>query len=282
MAAPIVSRPSGVDVSVNNPRDTIYFPGSEGADGSLRLIPDSTGQLMEVQLRASGVWNDTGIQIAASTVHLGMELLLSAAGSYLYTRDVAEAIKGLTPRILFTTSEGTAGNYAQVPKLDGLITNVDIQGDQTSESTKTDHTYVWTGAGDEFTFRMHVEMGTVAASDNVTLTLYRGSDDTGAIFFQRNYPAADFPSGARVSKTLGGLPETFEGQNIFIKYESPVAFALKGDALGNMYVAHCYHDVTEENIVTLETGLDNVITSFVNKDAMVDVNGNLTSLGAPC
>ena len=33
--------------------------------------------------------------------------------------------------------------------------------------------------------------------------------------------------------------------------------------------------------MTFESGLDNVITSFVNKDVMVNVIGNLMAVGAP-
>ena len=70
------------------PGSTIYINGDSETDGSIRLVPDlSSGTELEVQRRSDGVWNDTGIVIAASTIYLGRELQISAAGEYMLTKD---------------------------------------------------------------------------------------------------------------------------------------------------------------------------------------------------
>ena len=54
----IISRPSGVNVGVRNPGDTIYVKGSEFVDGSARFRAAEAAEPLEIfaEERIDGVW----------------------------------------------------------------------------------------------------------------------------------------------------------------------------------------------------------------------------------
>ena len=82
----------------SNPTNFIYLKGDEDTDGSLRIVPDlDDEENFEFQLRTGGVWNDTGIQIAASTIHLGRDLRIGGAGDWVRLTNTAESLQALIP-----------------------------------------------------------------------------------------------------------------------------------------------------------------------------------------
>ena len=49
------------DVTKVNPFNVSYIKGNEFTDGSIRIIPGTDGQIISVELRTTGVWNEIGI-----------------------------------------------------------------------------------------------------------------------------------------------------------------------------------------------------------------------------
>ncbi len=62
-----IQRPSGVNVGVNNPGDTIYIKGNESTDGSLRIIADASGAFGVMEQRVSGIWVIADLQTSLAT-----------------------------------------------------------------------------------------------------------------------------------------------------------------------------------------------------------------------
>ncbi len=62
-----IQRPSGVNVGVNNPGDTVYIKGNEFTDGSLRQIADASGTFGVTETRISGVWVIADMQTSLAT-----------------------------------------------------------------------------------------------------------------------------------------------------------------------------------------------------------------------
>ncbi len=273
-----IQRPSVTDVSVYNPNEIIYIKGDESTDGSIRIIPDiSTGVNAEFQLRASGVWNDTGIQIAASTIFLGRDLEVKAAGDWILTTDVQVDHEALIPHIEFTDAAGTVP-YAHVPILSPLIEDFPIQPDFSSEVITNAYRGSSTNPAELLVKRIKYKTGSVAATDDVTVSYNR---PPGVTFWTQNYPASHFPANSDVTIELKGLLEGFPGETINTEIDSNANFSLKSDLSGVAYAVGDFYLLTEESLMTFESGLDNVITSFVNKDVMVNVIGNLMAVGAP-
>ena len=195
--------------------------GDADTDGSLRLIPDTSfGTEFEFQRRNNGVWNDTGILIAASTIYLGRELRLSAAGEFILTRDVSEEIKSLVPHVVYEDGVGS-NEFVTVPDVGEKQFAVEIQPDDSGELTgaSIEFTAPW-GLQDSLLSALDVRTGTTVPTDTVTLSVYRGADDTGNLFFQRNYPASQFIADSDIRLDTDGLVEVKTGDNVFVRYSA--------------------------------------------------------------
>ena len=83
-----VSRPSGVNIGVNNPGTTAYITGSEFVDGSLRyqiidiIMTKGVGiePVTEIQKRVDGIWQPTSFKAAGASVRVGTLVSLEASG----------------------------------------------------------------------------------------------------------------------------------------------------------------------------------------------------------
>ena len=62
-----IQRPSGINVGVLNPGDTVYITGTEDVDGSLRLIADASGLFAVIETRVSGTWVLADLQKSYAT-----------------------------------------------------------------------------------------------------------------------------------------------------------------------------------------------------------------------
>ena len=51
-----IQRPSGVNVGVFNPGNTVYIKGNENTDGSFRVTLDDDEELVRIEKRVAGVW----------------------------------------------------------------------------------------------------------------------------------------------------------------------------------------------------------------------------------
>ncbi len=62
-----IQRPSGINVGVLNPGDTVYLQGSESIDGSLRLLADPSGLFAVIETRVAGLWTLADLQLSYLT-----------------------------------------------------------------------------------------------------------------------------------------------------------------------------------------------------------------------
>ena len=61
-----IQRPSGVNVGVNNPGDTVYISGNDSTDGATRFMVDSAGVAV-FQIRVAGEWVPGNLQFSTKT-----------------------------------------------------------------------------------------------------------------------------------------------------------------------------------------------------------------------
>lgn len=265
----------GIDVTVENPAALSYIFGDAGTDGSIRLLPDALGSNVEFQFRSNGVWNDTGIQIASDTVHLGRELRMSAAGKFLHTRDASLEEDALIPRSPFDPNQGTTGP-SLVPVLDSLVHDIPLQSDFSSEVVGPTYSAQTTNPVDGLNRTIHIKTGSVAATAPVVVSYYRGSAaDPDKLFWRRIYHQSVFGADLDVDIELIGLVEVVTNESVFVEYTSAADFSLRTNALGEAYALLDVYAVAEEEIVTVQSGLDRVVTTPAG---VATVDGNLVTI----
>lgn len=233
---------------VSNPGNIVYVKGDERTEDSLRLVPDVLGENIEMQRRLNGVWNDTGIQIAASTIHLGRDLRISGAGQFIRTFDVIDNASALIPHVLFDDT-GTVID-PHMPVLSPQVTRFVVQPDFSSEVTGTELTVVFTSPIRAVRSRLYFRTGSIGATAPVQFTIRRGSS-TGPIIFQRNLPTSLMATpDTEFQVDLEGLIQQNVGDQIHSAFVSENLLSLAGNSSGVFFVALDFCFLTTEDIVT--------------------------------
>jgi len=81
------------DVTKVNPGEVLYLKGNETTDGSLRVIPDSTGKLFQIEERISGAWELTGVKALGITTDVaGSTTTITAAGGLTVTNTLMRIV----------------------------------------------------------------------------------------------------------------------------------------------------------------------------------------------
>jgi hypothetical protein len=257
----------------------VYVKGDANTDGSLRLRPDSLNEeLVEMQLRTSGVWNDTGIQVAASTVHLGRDLRISAAGDFILISDVDDEEQSLIPHVEFTETEGTT-EPPHSPVLTPLQEAFVLQPIFSVDTLTDKHVSQATSPARILVKDFHVRIGATAPTEPVQMRIYNGFDESGILFFEWTYPASDFTANTEIELDTHGLVGVDDGTPVFEVLESAAPFSLLGAGPEEPWRAISFHIVSEEQLMTSTTGMDRVLVDQ-NAHIVSDISGNLILAGA--
>lgn len=197
---------------------------------------DSSAENWEFQLRTSGVWNSTGVQIDIASLHLGRDFRIEAGGEWIRTFEVGRNQDALIPHVNF---DETGSNSPHAPVLDEKVLRVILQPIDTFELIAKDHPQLFVTSTLGLRTANHLKIGSVAATAPVTVRGERGGTG-GTIFFEREYPASAFgPADTEVTIDFEGFVEVPTGILIDFSFHSSVAFALKtnGPPLDNAWVA---------------------------------------------
>lgn len=263
-----------IDVTVDNSGNVIYLKGNETTDGSLRMIPDTSfGTEFEFQIRENGVWNDTGILIAASTVYLGRELQVSAAGEYILTRDDSEEIRSLVPHVRFDPVTGTADEVV-VPSVSALSSNVIIQSDDTGEVSGSTIQFIGVATDTLLANTLLLRTGVSSATGDVTVKLLRTSYTDG-LFFQRSYPQTTFVADSDISLSTNGLVELIADEVFYISLECTGTLTLKADVTNTTpYFGGNFYTLTEDTVTPNQLG-GSLSLAVVSDGDVVTSNGEI-------
>lgn len=209
-------RPATIDVTVSNNRPHLYlsdgtFLANETTDGSFRIVITPGEDVIHLEQRANGVWNDTGLRTSPKTLQLGRDLFLKAGYTYIETTSPSGSIledQTLVPHIQFDDS-GTNGNFqVHTPVLDGLE-NFPLFTTATAEETST-----LIDQGFNIGFRRLVktivhQLGTTAATEDVQHSIYLGTDNTGFLISQVNTgPSIFVANDALTASTIDSVTDS--------------------------------------------------------------------------
>ena len=261
---------------------TLYIAGDESTDGSIRFVPDiDLGVNAELQQRARGAWNNTGLTVAASTIHIGHEVKLSGVGDWMIQTDADGGSRGVIPHTEFDETLGTS-LFPHVANLSGLVTRLVVQPDESTEQTGTHLTYVGSAPVDRISSSVYYHTGATAATEPVKMTVATGNfaASGGQVVFRWTFPTDEWPASSEIKLLLDGQIEFAAGELVYADFESDAAFSMKFNAAGTFpWLALDYHTVEDTHIVTFEAGIDRILTSSVDLHPIIDQLGNLITWG---
>jgi len=255
-----------VDVTIVNPRDLVYIKGNATTDGSIRYRIDIDETVIEVgkkdPLGPDILFNDTGLRVGSSSISLGRDLRVGAAGAFIETFNLSE-IEGhflaLIPNIAFD-ARGSV-DPAQCPivdiredfiifdgPVDGTITGKVLGQSLISPTNKLLHS------------TSHIT-GITGATAPVQFSFYKGTDNTGDLLLRLNLfsslMSADTAFTVEFDDDLG-----FEaGVNVFFEFVSEENISLRTNAAGeiittqNGHVQNHLDMILDELVVTNDLSL---------------------------
>ena len=244
--------------------NVLYIVGDNDTDGSRRFAYFSEDDVVHIELRADGVWNDTGIRIASSSLDVGRDMTLSAIAGFLETNNPSATtghVKSLIPHIEFTEL-GTG--LLQMPILDANALFPVFETAVGETISTTIGINIGTTPGRAIDESIHVT-GTVAATSKVTVSFYVGTDDTGFLFNRKVLPASFFPASSTIEipydADLG-----FEADSpVFMQFTSANNLSLQTDASGNPLTTHRGHELGEIGVVSENVIYDASLGHILNE-----------------
>lgn len=256
---------------------SLYVRGSEFVEGSLRMSPEPRNdKFVRFERRTNDTWNNTGIEIAAESINIGQDLILSAAGRYIDSTDLVRGVNGLASRHEYDDF----GSVPQpvTPILGPIQIELAVQPDDTSEVSGTvivSEIFAGGPPRDLLGSKSYFRIGSIAATAPVTLTLHRGLL-VGPSFFQIVVPEDDVGvAESQFEVETDGLIPITSGELITIEFVSANVFSLKSDSSGLVFFSADVREVVEEEILTESLVLGNDLSvAFANDGSLARHNHN--------
>lgn len=257
----VVQHPAGgPDVTRRNRRGFIYFKGDEFTDGSVRgaVHPEASDHAESDELhfeeRQDGVWNLTSIEISGESLHIDKDMKLEAAADFLKTVNpsgIAPHGTALIPHTPFiTTDPGSGTRFAHTPVAGPLIVE-DFVTDPVSQVISTTIGQIYNINIPQIISTLTFKTGTLAASNPIIFTIFKGSDNTGVAITSKHLPTSLFPANSDVVIDLGssiGFSDLHP--TIFIEFRSPNNnFSLETDSVGAVVMSALAQELQVRDVV---------------------------------
>ena len=268
-----VQRSGSTNLARSNPFNTLYIKGSEGVDSSIRLIFTEGDNFAHIELRTGGVWNDTSFRFDSSSVLLGRDLSLSAVGGFLETVNfsmMAQHLKTLVPHIEFTIT-GTMG-AAHMPVLDTRETFIVFAGPKTGEIVGTTIGQAFTISPTRVLHSAEHLVGSVGATEEIRISYYKGSDNTGIEINRMAIDPSDFVADQPLIITYDSDFGFENIQTVFFEFTSDSDISLSTNAGGDVITSQVGHTLAELDIILDELVLANDLSLTFDNDLNFVVN----------
>lgn len=237
---------------------TLYLVGSEFVDGSIRLMFTEGDPTGHIESRADGVWNDTGLRFASSSMLLGRDMQVSAVGAFLETVNPSEMVdhlKALIPHIEFDVN-GTKG-AGHMPILDVRQTFDVFPGPVFGEITGTSIGQVFTVDPTRVLHSATHRTGSIAATEQVNVSYYKGTDNTGTLLNRFMLPPSAMPASQNFTIVYDSDFGFERVEDIFFEFVSENTISLAINLSGDIITSQDGHVLDELDIILDELVLSN-------------------------
>lgn len=208
--------------------ENLYVKGHENMDGSIRMVADESTGITRIEKRTGSAWQPTELTLGAGTLFLGENIGLTAAGHNFMTEHVSGEHRHLYAS---TILQDTGTDALRVPHLENRLIRVVIQSDESGEFTGTTFGEVVQPNSNSMMPKVYMKIGNTAATAPVRVQVFEGTDGTGELIWDFNYPASTWgPANTEISIDLPGYIEFEAGGDYYAEYTSDASFSLKTNA----------------------------------------------------
>jgi len=258
------------DPTANNETDTT---SNAAIDGSIRFVFTPNDAAVHIEKKTSGVWNDTDLRIASASLGLGRDLKIGAAGGFIETLNISEIddhLRALIPHIQFDNA-GTTG-AAHMPVLDAREDFVIFAGPATGETTATTIGQIFSASPTRLLHSTTHTTGATAATAQITVSYYKGNDNTGPVLNRFKLAASVMPASTAFTIVYEDDFGFENAENIFFEFTSTQPISLTTNAAGQVITTQNGHSLDELDIVLDELVLTNDLSLTFDNDLGFIVN----------
>lgn len=252
----------GPPINIRNDTKVAYLIGDNDTDGSIRLEYTIGEREPHIEKRENGVWNDTGLRLASSSLALGLDMTVSAVAGFIETNNpsaTAGHIRGLIPHILFD-DDGTKQTHTPILKEEEISV---VYGTAVSEIINTVIGISLGNISSRVIEHSFHQVGSISSTLPVNVKFFIGTDNTGFLFNSKVLPANSMAANTQLDIDYDNDLGIEGGSSIFMEFSSAANISLKTDISGNPLVTHEMHELAELNIYTENQMLDpNLGTMF--------------------
>lgn len=260
---------STADASVSNPNECIYITGDANTDGSIRICSTDTDPTAHIELRTSGVWNDTGFRFSASSIDLGREVTVGAACSFIKTFAPFFPDENQSALIPAVSYKDTTGSESVNAPIVGALVTTPIFTNAVSEVIANTIGFTFTSNYSRLIDKIIHEIGTVGpAGASCQYSVYIGTDNTGHLINQLNVPSGNLVANTTLTVDFDYVLSFRDTITFYLEISCNEPFSLKTDASGKPLTTFTEGRFGTVGIVTENMILDN------NLDQILDNNLN--------
>lgn len=276
---PIFDRPQPIDVTKTNRIGRLYVTTDDTQeelpdnvpDGSFRITFTPGDEFPHIELKTSGVWNQTGLMLSPSSIALGFDMKVGAAAGWISTDNPSEfndTQESLVPHITFTPMTGTGpAVWPFLNRVDSLI----IQEPVTTKSA-TMHTFSWIDFPEtRIINNARFRTGPTIPTAEVLVTWYNGPDSFSPRLAQRTLPPSDFSADTNLIIPYDGEFGLQKNGTYFFRMESDIAWDMYYDAPNNLLaLALVGFPVEEVGALTENVIIDNDLNFIFADDGITN------------
>ena len=236
-----------------NRKGNLFVFGDEEENESIKFVRSKKGKI-ELRKNNQGAWQGGEMVAGAGTYYLGESIGLTAAGHHFMVEHADGSHKHLYAHRGFTES-GTE-DKVKIVKLDNRQIRAISHSDDSVTFTGPSFNYSLTSSSSIMLSAAYFRTGATAATKAVRISVYVGTDDTGELIWDYNYPAGLFPANTEIKLETKGLLEYEQGEDLYVAFISTEDFSLKTDSEGQPWRAADTWDASIDQMLSTSGYVD--------------------------
>ena len=204
----------------------IYLKGQEDDSSSIRFSLDQDTGFAQVEERVGDIWQHASFVTGSSTLWLGIEVGMAAAGSHIITEDVNGMFKFHAHSDFNSELSTSQCKIINAYDVQTIIT----QSDDSGEFIGTEFSYIYTPDVHHLMNSIELKTGSIPASDPIRIRVWEGTDDTGTLIYDKYFQTSLFTENSTVELLNSGYLEWKYGQLYYTKWTCSSTFSIKTNA----------------------------------------------------
>ena len=238
------------NVQFGNDIGNLYVNGYGEIENATRWEIDNEIDAVVIERYEDGVWQPFSVETGPNSLCIGKRICFEAGGRHSMTKDT-DGTLFFKP---YSKWNGTVTiEDAKIPNIYNYEERRILQPDNSSIFIGNNMEYLFLSSDKTLVETFYVQTGSTEVNSPITLQIYDGFDDTGALIFDRTYPTSNFPVNSEVQIITEGYVEIDYGQIYFSRISSDSNFSFRYNSTNGIpWIAVDASDLKEDDMLQIQ------------------------------